>query len=113
MLPRKAKGRRPVYADDPAVDKLLAIVMALAGEVSTLRERLDTVERLCSAKGLFSAAEVETFPLDEQAMAEREALRAAYLNRLLRIVSEEVEAEARGESVKEAERIVRKIAHGC
>ncbi len=86
--------------------------MALAGEVSTLRDRLDTVERLCGAKGLFTATEVNAFPLDEQAVVEREALRAAYLNRLLRIVREEVESEARGESNKRAERIVREISRG-
>ena len=45
-MTRKAKGRRPTYFDDPENDKLLAIVMALAGEVSVLRDRLDTVERL-------------------------------------------------------------------
>jgi hypothetical protein len=111
-LPRKAKGRRPTYADDPTVDKLLAIVMALAGEVSTLRERLDTVERLAASKNLFSSADVEAFQLDEPAMADRESFRVAYLNRLLRIVNEEVEAEARGESAKESERIILEIARG-
>ncbi len=34
-----AKGKRPVYLDNPQIDKLLAIVMALTGEVSVLHER--------------------------------------------------------------------------
>jgi hypothetical protein len=110
MLPRKAKGRRPTYADDPTVDKLLAMVMALAAEVSTLRERLDTIERLCSAKGFFTTGEIESFTLDEKAKQERDAMRAAFLDRILRIVSEELEAEARGESLEEAKRTVREIA---
>jgi hypothetical protein len=38
QLPRKAKGQRPAYFSDPAVDKLLSMTMALAGEVSVLRE---------------------------------------------------------------------------
>ena len=48
----KAKGRRPYFFDDPAVDKLLAMTMALAGELAVTRERLDTVERILAEKGL-------------------------------------------------------------
>jgi hypothetical protein len=50
-MSRKAKGKRPVYFNDPENDKLLAITMAVAGELSVLRERLDTIERLARAKG--------------------------------------------------------------
>ena len=110
MLPRKAKGRRPVYADDPTVDKLVAMVLALCAEVSTLRERLDTIERLAARKGLFTAAEIESFTFDDRAIEDREALRAGLLARVLRIVSEELEAEARGESQQEAQETVREIS---
>ena len=41
-LPRKAKGERPFFFDNPDVDKLLAMLMGLAGEVSVMRDRLDT-----------------------------------------------------------------------
>ena len=41
-----AKGRRPYFFDDPDIDKLLAMIMALVGEVSVMRERMDTHERL-------------------------------------------------------------------
>ena len=54
-MAKKAKGKKPTFFADPQVDKLMAIVMALAGEVSVLRERLDTVERLAENKGLLSA----------------------------------------------------------
>ena len=49
-MAKKAKGKKPTFFADPQVDKLMAIVMALAGEVSVLRERLDTVERLAESK---------------------------------------------------------------
>ena len=45
-MSRKAKGKRPVYFNDPECDKLLAIVMAVAGELAAVRERLDTLERI-------------------------------------------------------------------
>lgn len=93
-MAKKAKGKRPVYFDDPQTDKLLAIVMALTGEVSVLHERLDTIERLAQAKGLFSSEEIEAYEPDEQAIKEREQWRNEYIARVLRVVQEELEAIA-------------------
>lgn len=83
---KKAKGKRPVYFDDPQLDKLLAIVMALVGEVSVLRERLDTLERLGEAKGIFLLSEVEAYQPDDQVAQKRSQWRADYLARVLRVV---------------------------
>ena len=46
MLKRKAKGERPYFFDDPNVDKLVSMIMGLAGETSVLMDRVDTIERL-------------------------------------------------------------------
>jgi hypothetical protein len=81
-----AKGKRPVYFDDPQVDKLVAIVMALAGEVSVLRERLDTVERLLEAKGILSIADIEAYQPENGVAQEREQWRAEYIARILRVL---------------------------
>lgn len=91
-MAKKAKGKRPVYFEDPQIDKLLAIVLALAGEVSVLRERLDTIERLAQAKGILSIEEIETYQPDEQVAGERSRWRADYLARVLRVLQEEVES---------------------
>lgn len=95
---KKAKGQRPIYLQTPEVDQLMAIVLALAGEVSVLRERLDTLERLLEAKGTVSQQEIEAFHPDEQAAAVRDQWRADYLARILRIIQEEVEAPAASSS---------------
>jgi hypothetical protein len=87
----KAKGRRPYFFDDPAVDKLLAITMAIAGELSVTRERLDTVERILSSKGLLSALEIDEWRPDEQAKQERAAIRQEYIARVLMILQNELE----------------------
>ena len=108
-LPRKAKGRRPAYSADGHVDKLYAMVMAMAGEVSVLRERLDTAERLLAAKGVLSGREIENHVLDEAAQAEREAWRGRFLERLLRVVRDEVDAAESGETRDQAEATVREI----
>lgn len=68
------------------------MVMALAGEVSVLRERLDTVERLAETKGILSIEEIETYQPDDQVAQEREQWRADYLARVLRVLQEEVDS---------------------
>ena len=90
-LKRKAKGERPYFFADPDVDKLLTMLMGLAGEVSVMRDRLDTVERVAAAKGLFSAVDIEAYQPDEDALVERAARRDALLNEITRIVQAEVE----------------------
>ena len=55
-IPRVPKGKRPTYFD-PATDRLLDMVLALAGEVSVMRDRMETVERLIEKHGLFDRIE--------------------------------------------------------
>ena len=112
-MARKALGKRPNYAQDPLVDKLLSIVMALAGEVSVLRERVDTIERLVDDRGLLSAADIEAYQPDADALAERDGWRSDFLNRLLWIVRAELESEAAGESASGYEELVREITAGA
>ncbi len=109
-MARKAKGKRPVYFDDPQIDKLLGIVLALTGEVSVLRERLDTIERLAEAKGLCSAKEIEGYRPDEQAAKEREQWRAAYIARVLRVVQEELESVSQEETPESYENAIRAVS---
>ena len=90
----KAKGKRPAYFDDPAIDRTLSIVMALAGEVSVMRERLDTVERLLEAKGSISRADIENYAPDRAAGKERGLLIKAYIARIMRGVQQDMEALA-------------------
>ena len=91
-MAKKAKGKRPIYLDDAHSDKLLAMVMALVGEVSVLHERLDTLERLTQAKGILSMEEIEAYQPDEQVAQERDQWRREYIARVLRVVQEEVDS---------------------
>jgi hypothetical protein len=84
-----AKGKRPVYFDDPQTDKVLAIIMALIGEVSVLRERLDTIERLLEAKDILAIADIEAYQPDDSVAKEREQWRAEYIARVLRVLQTE------------------------
>lgn len=108
-MAKKAKGERPAFFDDPQIDKLLAIIMALAGEVSVLRERLDTIERLIEVKGLLSRQEIEAYTADEASATEREQWRAEYLERILRVIHPEQEAAASDETALSYEQAVRTV----
>ncbi len=93
----KAKGKRPYFFKDPDVERVLSITMAIAGEVSVLRQRLDTVERLLEAKGSVTRADIEAYAPDSQAAEDRGRWNQEYLARILRILQQEREAIARGD----------------
>ncbi len=84
---RVAKGRRPFFLDSPESDKLLAMIVALAGEVSVVKERLDTHERLAAQGKVATAEEIENYAPPEDVEDERETWRAAMLERVFRIIS--------------------------
>jgi hypothetical protein len=90
----KAKGKRPAYFDDPAQDRMLSILMALVGEVSVLRERLDTVERLLDTRGHLSRADIEAFTPDREVQYERGLVTREFIARVLRGVQQEMESLA-------------------
>jgi hypothetical protein len=88
----KAKGKRPYFFEDKAVERVLNITMAVATEVAVMHERLDTIERLLDQKGILPINEIETFrPSPEQAQ-QRQEWHARYIARVLRIVQQELEA---------------------
>jgi hypothetical protein len=94
-LQQKARGDRPQYFEDPAVEKNLSITLALAGEVAVLRDRLDSIERLLEAGQPLSRAAIDGFAPDAGVRAERDAWRERYLETVLRIVHQEREELAR------------------
>ncbi|PHR20582.1 MAG: hypothetical protein COA41_05315 [Sphingopyxis sp.] len=89
---KKAKGKRPEYFDDPEDERMLSILMAVVGEVSVLRERMDTVERLLDSKGTISRDDIESYVPDKQAAYERGAMIREYIYRVMRGPHQMVEA---------------------
>jgi hypothetical protein len=90
----KAKGKRPAYFDDPAVDRLLSITLAVAGELAVARERIDTLERLLEAKGVVSQSEVEGFEPTRDQAYQRGLMHREYTARIMRGVQQDMEALA-------------------
>ncbi len=96
-LQRKAKGERPAFFADPNVDKVIAMVMGLAGEVAVMHDRMDTLERLLAKKAGIKRRDIENYKPGRKVMAERARWREQFLSEVLRIVEIENEALAKGD----------------
>jgi len=77
-------------AGNPDMDRMLAMVTALTGEIAILRARLDTHERL-AATGPFDRARVEQFVPSAEQLAERLADDQAMIARVFRPVADELD----------------------
>lgn len=89
----KIKGRNPHFFKDPNIDRLLTMVMELASEVSVMRDRLDTHERLAAKKGIYTENDVENFRPDEGEATAREEWRSKFLDRILNALYTEYDKE--------------------
>jgi hypothetical protein len=89
---KRAKGKRPDFFENPALDRLYSTVFALVAEVSALRERQDTIERLLDKNGTLSRQDIENYAPDRAAGDERGLATQAYIARIMRGFQQEVEA---------------------
>jgi len=89
---KKAKGKRPEFFDEPEDDRMFSILMALVGEVSVMRQRMDTVERLLDEKGAVSREDIENYTPDRDAGKERGAMIREYIFRVMRGPMQALEA---------------------
>ena len=105
-VPQTAKGHRPTFFDDPANDRIIAMLMSMVTEMWVMRERLDSVEALANQKGLFLEEELERFEPDPQRAVERERMRQEFLDRIFYIFQEEAEDTARGDTKETYEKAV-------
>ncbi len=94
LAPRKrvAKGpRRPQYLENPELDKFMMMMTAMLAEISSLRDRLDTHEALAKRGAAIVPEAVEAYSPTAEERALRERRRDAMLNRVFRILLEELE----------------------
>jgi hypothetical protein len=83
--PPAARGRRPEFTDDPMLDRLYSVTLALVAELAVTRARLDTVERLLDRRSVVGAEDIEAYrPADAAEAEARSRLHAEYLERVFR-----------------------------
>ncbi len=111
-LRRTARGKRPRYFSDPAIDRLLGMLTTLIGEVSVLRDRLDSVERLIEKGGLFERTDIDSFVPNAAEEAEREDARRRYIERVMRVLQNEMEEKTPVANMPPVTRVHREFEEG-
>lgn len=99
-LERHARGKRPNFYDTPGMDDAMAMILVLANELSVVRDRLDTVERVAAAKGIMLDAEIEAYEPDQAVLEAREARRQDFLSRLFYLARKQAAELASGDSAE-------------
>ena len=99
-MKRDARGKRPQFYQDPAIDQMMSMIMVLAGEVSVLADQLDSTQRVLAHHGIDVKAEIDALVLDDAALEAREARRQAMLERMFYLVRKEA-AEAAAKETTE------------
>lgn len=111
-LPHTPRGQHPQYFRDPATDKLLSMVLSLMGELAVTRDRVDTLERLLEKHDVFPQSEVQGYRAEGQVREERDARRKEYLDRVMRVLQNEVDEMRLKGSVLSPEETIR-IVRDC
>jgi len=95
---RHAKGARPQFYETPGLDQAMSMILVLANELSVLRDRLDSAERVFKVRGVDLAAEIDALQLDQDALESREAWRQDFLGRLYYLARKDAHEAATADS---------------
>jgi len=87
---------RPKYLAAGDADKAVMMILALAAEVSALRDRLDTHERLADGNQLPATPSVEAYVPTEAVEAARASTRRSLIDRITRVLLETESRPRRG-----------------
>jgi len=107
---RHSRGKRPEFYDTPGLDHAMSMIMVLASELTVLRDRLDSAERVAKAQGLDLAAGIEALQLDQDALEAREAWRQDFLSRLFYLTSKDSAEAAEAQTSDAYQQTIREVA---
>jgi hypothetical protein len=100
QLERNARGKRPQFYETPGLDEAMSMIMVLANELSVVRDRLDTVEKVAASKGMMLDAEIEAFEPDQATLEARELRRQDFLARLFYLARKQAAELQTGDSAE-------------
>ena len=83
----------PCFSDDPAIDRLHGLFLALAEEVAVQSERTDSLEALLIAKGILQPGELDAYQPSDTETQRRLTAHQAFAGRLLSILEEDFHVE--------------------
>ncbi len=94
-LPMNVRGRRPRFFPAPGTDELVSVMLEMASELWTVKERLYAVEQLAQAQGIELGERLEAYQFEPAEQARLETERRRFLGTLFRALdSEYVERRA-------------------
>lgn len=99
-LERNARGKRPQFYATPGLDEAMSMIMVLANELSVVRDRLDTVEKVATAKGLLLDDAIEAYQPDQATLEARELRRQDFLARLFYLARKQASELKTGDSAE-------------
>ena len=79
-----SRGRRPRFFPAAGADEMMSMMLELAAEVWTVKERLYTVEKAAAEAGLDLSERIEAWRPNEEQAAELETQRKQMLDSLFR-----------------------------
>lgn len=84
-IPRSVKGKESTFFDDPAIDQVMTFFTELMTELSVLRDRVDTLEKVLEDNSIIAPAAVESYQHSEESERRRSRARKEFLQRVLRV----------------------------
>lgn len=86
------KAPRPVFFDDPAIDRLTAIVTALSAEVAVQNERIRSLEAALAQKSVLALGEIDARQPTSAELDDRRARQDAFNARVFYVLQDEIDA---------------------
>ncbi|MEP0190427.1 MAG: hypothetical protein ABJP70_07390 [Erythrobacter sp.] len=111
-LPRFSKGKRPQFYAEEGMDEAMSMILTLAGEFSTMRDRMDTIEQIAEQKGIILAEEIDNFTPDAACQARRDERRDAFLQSLYYVALKRADEQAKGQNQERYMATLEEIAEG-
>jgi parvulin-like peptidyl-prolyl isomerase len=107
---RHSRGKRPRFYATPGLDDAMSMILVLAQELSVLRDRVDSIERVSARHGIDLAKEIESLELDQAALDAREARRQQLLERLYYLSRKEADELAAADSKQRYDQVIEETA---
>jgi len=109
---RHSRGKRPRFYTTAGMDDAMSMVIVLAQELSVLRDRVDSIERVSANRGIDLAKEIDALVLDQTALEARELRRHQLFERLYYLVRKEAHELEQAESKQRYDEIIKETAQG-
>jgi len=111
MNPNKIiRGKRPAIHETPSVDYLMHMVTVLAQELSTTRDRLDTLERVAAEKSVLADSDIENYQPTQAVLEVREHNRQQFLTNLFSVMTQQAAEIERGDTKARFDGVIEELA---